>query len=398
MATKNGRNSSVSLSKNDEAIKVLEKHLQRLMHRPHLKHAVLAVETMDGSFRWMGARGAACPDGTPMKPAIPFWIASVTKLFIAAAVLKLQEKGLLSLGDSILIYLPENLVRGLHRIGGVDCSKKITILNLLEHSSGMPDYLEVRKKGAKSLLSALLEDGDRWVSTEDIVTIIKESGSALFPPQPLEAGKKKIRYSDTNYQLLIAVIENVSGQPLHRVLEDIIFRLLGLKETFFPGTDPVGAFPEVTSVWYKDQELRIPEAMTSLKDLYSTAGDLIAFRRALLQGKLFSHPSPIGLTSQGWNRFGFYLSSVSPGWPIEYGLGMMRFRLSRLMTPIVSVPEIIGHTGVCGSWLFYCPKIDILLAGTVSQITAAAVPFRFLPRLLIALRQYFSSSPVGPES
>ena len=46
------------------------------------------------------------------------------------------------------------------------------------------------------------------------------------------------------------------------------------------------------------------------------------------------------------------------------------------------VPELIGHSGSTGSWLFRCPQLDLFLSGTVDQATAGAVPFRFLPRLL----------------
>jgi hypothetical protein len=74
----------------------------------------------------------------------------------------------------------------------------------------------------------------------------------------------------------------------------------------------------------------------------------------------------------------------APGWPIRYGLGMMRFRfrIPRVRTPGGEVPELIGHSGSTGSWLFRCPQLDLFLSGTVDQATAGALPFRFLPRLL----------------
>jgi D-alanyl-D-alanine carboxypeptidase len=78
---------------------------------------------------------------------------------------------------------------------------------------------------------------------------------------------------------------------------------------------------------------------------------------------------------------------VGPGWPMEYGLGMIRYRLPRLFTPFKPVPEVVGHSGVTGSWLFHCPELDIITAGTVDQATAAALPYRFVPRLLRALQQ-----------
>jgi CubicO group peptidase (beta-lactamase class C family) len=60
----------------------------------------------------------------------------------------------------------------------------------------------------------------------------------------------------------------------------------------------------------------------------------------------------------------------------------MRVNLPRALTPFHPIPEIIGHTGVCGTWLFYAPAQDLYFAGGVSQITAPAVPFRFVPNQL----------------
>jgi D-alanyl-D-alanine carboxypeptidase len=74
-----------------------------------------------------------------------------------------------------------------------------------------------------------------------------------------------------------------------------------------------------------------------------------------------------------------------PSWPIEYGLGIMRFRLPRFLTPFRPMPEVVGHTGSTGTWLFHAPEPDLHLAGAVSQITAGAVPFKVVPRILRAV-------------
>jgi hypothetical protein len=63
---------------------------------------------------------------------------------------------------------------------------------------------------------------------------------------------------------------------------------------------------------------------------------------------------------------------------------MMRFSMPRFIPPFQRVAAVIGHTGVTGSWLFYCPEMNLYLCGTVDQATAAPLPFRYLPRLLRA--------------
>jgi len=54
-----------------------------------------------------------------------------------------------------------------------------------------------------------------------------------------------------------------------------------------------------------------------------------------------------------------------------------------------------GHTGVNGSWLFHSPELDVIVAGTVDQMTAGAVPFRLVPRLLTMLESELKAGAVG---
>jgi len=392
------RSSSVkSTAKPGELETILQQHLQRLAAGRQIKHAVAAVESLDGSFAWSGAEGIARPDGTPMTPETPFWIASVTKLYIAAAILKLHEQGRISIEQPMAAYLPGNLINGLHRLKGVDYTEKITLRHLLGHSSGLPDYIIIRRKNEKTLFEKILEKGDMSWSLEDLLGIVRDVNSPFFPPQPLEAKKKRVRYSDTNYQLLIAIIEGTTGQPLHEAFEEMFYQPLGLQHTFHPGRAPADPFPPAASLWHKEKPLDIPQAMASFKDPFSTTGDLLIFMRALLRGELFDDLGTVKLMYTDWNRFGFSISPVGPGWPIEYGLGMMRMLVPRSLTPFRPFPEFFGHSGATGTWLFYCPPLDLILAGGVSQITAGPVPFQFVPKILRALKPYFHAHEHGPR-
>lgn len=370
---------------------ILQQHLQYLMKKKYIKHAVLAVERIDGSYKWSGAEGIAHSDGTAMTPETPFCIASVTKLYIATVILKLHEQGRISIDQSMAAYLPHSLIKGLHRSGPADHTEKITLRHLLEHSSGLPDYLETHTKYQKSIFDIVIEEGDRTWSIQDFVDILREVRSPFFAPQPLEARQKKVRYSDTNYQLLIAIIKEVTGQPLHEVFQDMIYEPLGLKQTFHPGTLPSDSAPRAATLWYRDQPLNIPKALASFGDLNSTVNDLLDFMRALIRGKIFDDPATIKIMCREWNRFGFSLSPLGPRWPIEYGLGIMRFRYPRFLTPLNPLPEVIGHTGVSGSWLFYCQSLEIMVAGNVSQITAGAVPFQFVPKIIRSFQLYYKN-------
>lgn len=367
-------------------VEVIEKRLQELLKelvgKKYIHHAVLAVESGDRELSWIGARGEAGPHGSPMTPETPFWIASVTKLYIAATVFILQEQGNLSIDDSLSSFFPAEMIRGIHRKDGTDYSEKLTLRHLLGHTSGLPDYIILRREGEKSLFDAALESGDRSWAIEDILDLLRDVNKPLFAPQDIGKRKKKASYSDSNFQLLIAVIESVTGKSLSQAFQELIFQPLGLEETFYPEISPEGELERVATVWYKDEPLDIPRALASFNDLNSTGRDMLDFMRALVNGEVFARKETYEEMIREWNQFGFSFSPVGPGWPIEYGLGIMRFRIPRLISPFQALPEIIGHTGATGSWLFYCPAWDIYLAGNVSQLAASPLPFRLVPKIL----------------
>jgi len=125
--------------------------------------------------------------------------------------------------------------------------------------------------------------------------------------------------------------------------------------------------------------------MRSFRGIYSTARDTLSFLRSFVRGEVFQNSTTLALTQQRWNRFGFPRDRVglrAPSWPIEYGLGMMRFRLPRVFTLLRPMPDVLGHTGSTGCWLFYCSQLDVLLSGSVDEVTAGAVPYRVVPRIL----------------
>lgn len=368
----------------------LQKMLGELSARPGNPHAVLALESADGSFAWSGAAGDATVDGAPMTAATPYFIASVDKLYIATATLRLAEQGSVRLDEPIATYLPDSLWRAIHVLEGVDRSAEITVSHLLGHMSGLADYLEDRPKGGRSLIEILVEDGDRSWGPEDAMARVRDELVPHFVPQSPSAAKPRVRYCDTNFQLLIALIESVSGRGLSEVFTDDIFRPLGMRHTYFPGVNEPDESPAAppADLWFGDKALDLPRALVSLRSINSTAADQIASLKGILDGAVFERPETAALMRRQWNRFGFPMDAAAvraPGWPIEYGLGMMRFKLPRWATPFAAVPAVIGHTGSTGSWLFHCPELDVFLAGTVDQATAGAVPYRFVPQVLSVL-------------
>lgn len=357
----------------------LQKLLDTLASQKPIKQAVMTVESGDGAFRWSGASGADITAETP------FFIASIDKLYNAATVLMLAEQGKLNLDAPISTYLPADLTRGIHPLNGIDHSEKITIRHLLSHTSGLADWLEDAPQNRQSLIEQVLESGDRSLTFAEIAELVRGL-RPHFPPQDLSAPKAKVRYSDTNFILLIALIETICGQPLHRVHDEMLYAPLGLNHTYFPGaSQPLAATPVPVPLRADGQTVEIPGLMQSFRGIYSTAGDTIAFLRALTRGEIFQKEETFALMQSRWNRFGFPMDRAalrSPGWPIEYGLGLMRFQLPRIFTGLKRLPAVIGHTGSTGCWLFWCPELDLYFAGSVDEASAGAVPYRLMPEML----------------
>lgn len=190
----------------------------------------------------------------------------------------------------------------------------------------------------------------------------------VLPPQAVP-GRGRSYYSDTNYQLLGAVIEAITGQTFDQALRSRICDPLGLMQTgVLAGTD-MGL-----AIYHKDRALPVPHLLSSMGPdggIISTADDLLIFLRAFMQNRLFK----VGNAAQmrQWNRLFF---------PLQYGYGLMRFKLPRWLTLFRATPELIGHSGSSGSFAFYAPEPDIYLIGTFNQTDAPQRPFGFMLRVL----------------
>jgi D-alanyl-D-alanine carboxypeptidase len=377
----------------DDVARKLDGILARLAARGDVHGVTMAVRCGDGTFAWSGASGCADGAGTPMHVDTPVFLASITKLYLAVAVLRLYENGRFALDQTIGGLLPSRLIAGLHRIDGQDHTGAITVKHLLSHTSGLADVFEDRPQGRRSLIEELLDDGDFAWTREELFDRARGGLRPHFPPQPLHGGRARIRYSDTNYQLLIAIIEETTGAPLSKAVESLLFEPLGLERTWLPGHARSGTpAMKPAGLWFGDRPLHLPRALASFGDLMATIDDALRFLGALTQGRAFRRPATRTLMTERWRRFPLPFSRAAlrlPGWPIQYGLGVMRFDLPRIVAPLRPAPAIYGHSGSTGSWLFHCPELDLSVAGSVNQATAGALPFRFLPDLLRA------ASPLG---
>lgn len=136
-----------------------------------------------------------------------FELASVSKQFTAMAIVLLEQKGKLKYDDPIAKYIPE-----------LGFYNEITVRQLLNHTGGLPDYMQLI--GTKG-------DTTKINTNKDIITLFaKEKPAADFTPG------SKFDYSNTGYALLASITEKASGTTYADFLADNIFKPLKMNNTF----------------------------------------------------------------------------------------------------------------------------------------------------------------------
>jgi D-alanyl-D-alanine carboxypeptidase len=354
----------------------LDRQLRRAVKR-QVRHGLLAVARTDGSWAWEAAHGVADEHDTPVRTTSRYPIASITKLFTAVLVMQLVERGELGLRDRLVDRLPASSTDRLHVLDGTDHTDEIVIEHLLGHTSGLPDYYEGAPDGKRSVQARLLAGEDVPVPFDEVLRIVRDDLPPHFPPQDLDEPFQRARYADTNYQLLGQVIEQVTGRPLHEVFASELFGPLGLDDTSsYPHEPRSGrrAAPDL-SVWSRAGVLQVDGALrTQGPDggIVSTLRDQVRFLQAVVTGEVFDQPGTWRRMHERYNRVFF---------PVDYGLGVMRYAPGRWMSPLHRIRPVVGHTGSTATWLFHCPELEVILAGTF-DVAVPPLPFRFVPRIL----------------
>ncbi|HHU99916.1 MAG TPA: beta-lactamase family protein [Bacteroidales bacterium] len=302
---------------------------------------------------WQGASGDLTIDR-------PYFIASTTKLFTTAIILKLRAEGKLSLEDKISKYIDASILSGLHVYKGKDYSRELSVRHLLSHTSGLPDYFQDKGASGKSLEDEIMAGNDQFWTFEQAIEKSKRI-SPLFVP----GTKGKAKYSDANFQLLGKIIETITGKSYSENCQERIIQPLDLSKTYLY-QDATDETPMM--LYHKSRKLNIPKAMTSFGadgGMVSVSADMLVFIEAFFTGKLF--PLAYIAELQEWNR-------IFP--PMRAGVGIHLFKLPRIFDPAGAIPYFIGHSGLSGALAFYSPKENLYIAGTVNQTAHPDISFR----------------------
>jgi CubicO group peptidase (beta-lactamase class C family) len=197
--------------------RALQARLDRLRDRYAIPGVSVAI-LFPGGTRWVGVSGLADVDAErAVTPATGFAVASISKTYTAALILALVEEGKIGLDAPARTYLP-----GLTKI-----STKVTIRQLLDHTSGLRDYF-FHPSIDKLLLEAPRR---RW----DVKRTLRYVGKPYFAPGT------DWHYSNTNYFVLGLVAEAVGRAPLAEQLRTRFFAPMRFRHTWYqPGEEPPG--------------------------------------------------------------------------------------------------------------------------------------------------------------
>jgi D-alanyl-D-alanine carboxypeptidase len=327
----------------------LEEVVQKMIRNKNVFGAVLCVENKDSSFSWTGDAGDISADDR-------YYIASVTKLYITALLLILRAENKLAFSDKIYTYFPENFIDGIHILDGTDYSKDITITHLLSNTSGIPDYFYYDKQEGGHSVEELMAGNDQAWPLDRAIQKAKKLKPRFKPGQ-----KGKVHYSDTNYQLLGAIIEKVTGMWIGDALDDYLFKPLNLKDTY--------AYKDINDktpvpFYYKNQKIHAPKYLASITaegGIVSTARETMIFLKAFFNGRFFPK-DVIDELKANWNMILF------PG-QFYFGLGLEKLWTPRVISPLKPVKEVLGFWGQTGAFAFYNPETDLYFTGTINQVS-----------------------------
>lgn len=249
-----------------------------------------------------------------------FELASVSKQFTAMGILLLEQKGVLSLQDSLRKFFPELPYSG------------ITIHHMLTHISGLPDYMDVMDEKW---------DRTRIAGNADIVALLaQEKPEAHFKPGT------KWEYSNTAFALLASIIEKVSGQSFKAYMQENIFDPLKMADTRVYNTRRSGERIENYAfgyIWSDSLNKHVlPDSVPDLDFvryldgiqgdgiINSTTADLLKWDRALANheglpsaaiDKLLSRHSLVDTTSNVYYGYGVMLEDSEYGKQVAHGGG-----------------------------------------------------------------------------
>ncbi|MEV7027435.1 serine hydrolase domain-containing protein [Kitasatospora sp. NPDC093558] len=246
----------------------VQQGLDALVRDEGVPGALASVRKGDGRTRNYTAGVADLATGAKVPVDGQVRIGSNTKVFTAVVVLQLVGEGKIALDKHVDDYLP-GVVRG----DGID-GRNITVRQLLQHTSGIPNYLKADLQ-------------PRFYEPRELIDTALRYKAEFTPGE-------RFGYSNTNYVLAGLIAQRVSGRPLAAEIERRIIKPAGLRHTYFPGPGdetirephPEGYYRDAPGAPLRDITEIDPSWGWAAGQMISTNSDLNRFFSELLHGGL----------------------------------------------------------------------------------------------------------------
>ena len=239
----------------------------------------------------------------PINEHSAFHLASVSKTFTAMAVLKLMEENKIILDSSVRYYLPNFPYAG------------VTVKMLLNHRSGLPNYLYALDK-----LPTL--DKHQLLTNDALLALLIQ----YKIPMQSRPGTH-FHYCNTNYAMLALIVEKVTGMPFPKYMQQTIFDPLGMKDTYiFTPADEATAMPSYGPRGQVERWTYL-DGVYGDKNVYCTARDLLKWDQALRTDFLTKSSLDMAYSPYSFEKAGIR----------NYGLGWHMF--------LYPTEKVIFHNG-----------------------------------------------------
>ncbi|MFJ8439490.1 serine hydrolase domain-containing protein [Kitasatospora griseola] len=283
----------------------VQQRLDVLVQKDGAPAALATVKGRDGRARTYTAGVGDAATGAKVPVDGQVRIGSDTKTFTAVVVLQLVAEGKVGLDASVDTYLP-GLVRG----DGID-GRNVTVRQLLQHTSGLPDYMNP---------AGVLADPKRYFEPRELLDAALAKKAHFAPGAQWE-------YSNTNYLLAGMIVQKVTGRPIGEEINKRIVDRVGLRHTYFPApgdmtireAHPKG-YQRAADGSLRDYTELDPSWGWAAGAMISTNTDVTRFYEALLGGRLL----PAAQLAQ--MRTTVAAELLGPG--VRYGLGLISRPLS----------------------------------------------------------------------
>src|SRR5215210_2648657 len=198
----------------DPDFAAIDAYIQKEMGELHIPGLTYGI-VHDDKVVHLGSFGEAGPSGRAVTPQTPFILASVSKSFTALAIMQLSEEGKVDLNAPVKRYVPW------FRVADKAASNRITVRNLLNHTSGLPEDTAFKPMLSNDMSDDALEERVRTLSD---VHLSHHVGATF-------------EYTDANYDVLGLIVQRVAGQSYESYVQKHIFAPLDMSHPFTNQTD-----------------------------------------------------------------------------------------------------------------------------------------------------------------